>query len=465
MDKLKILVLDDEKRVRDEIEEFLIGRKFKVFKAGLPSESFEILKKQKIDIVILDIKLPEMDGIQVLDEIKSQYPEMEVIMISGHGDMTTVIDAMRNGASDYFQKPFRLLEINSAIERTKRFIELNKKFKEYKQSYDILSKELQKDIGHRLLGSSKAIKDTVNLMTKVAKADTTSVLITGESGTGKELIARGTHYLSNRNKQFFYSVNCSAIPESLFESEFFGHKKGSFTGATEDKVGWFEIANNGTLFLDEISDMPLNQQAKLLRVLEDKKVSKVGSHTAKSVNVRVIAASNQNLEKMVVEKKFRADLYHRLCSFIIHIPPLRERKEDIPILLKYFIKNYSNKMKKSFTQVDDNIFSTLSNYSFSGNIRELKNMVERAVIICDDDILSLKHFQSFGNLYEEPLNTQEESNNENDFDLENTERNLIKKALEKTNYNKSKTSELLKISWQSLDRRMKKFGLSENSNE
>ena len=463
MDKLKILVLDDEKRVRDEIEEFLIGRKFKVYKAGLPSEAFKILEKQKVDIIILDIKLPEMDGIQVLDEVKIQYPEIEVIMISGHGDMTTVIEAMRNGASDYFQKPFRLLEINNAIERTKRFIKLNNKLKEYKQNYDIFSKELQKDIGHRLLGSSKAIKDTVNLMTKVAKADTTTVMITGESGTGKELIARGIHYLSDRNKQFFYSVNCSAIPESLFESEFFGHKKGSFTGATTDKIGWFEIANNGTLFLDEISDMPLSQQAKLLRVLEDKKVSKLGTHTPKNVNVRVIAASNQNLEKMVKEKTFRADLYHRLCSFIIHIPPLRERREDIPILLKHFIKDYSNKMKKSFTQIDKNIISILSNYRFSGNIRELKNIVERAVIICDDDILSLKHFQSFGNSYIESLNTQDKLKAKINFDLENAEKILIIKALVKSNYNKSKTSELLNISWQSLDRRMKKFGLSENA--
>ena len=462
MDKLKILVLDDETRVRNEIEEFLIERNFKVLKAGLPSEAFKILKKQKVDIIILDIKLPEMDGIQVLDKIKNLYPEIEVIMISGHGDMTTVIEAMRNGASDYFQKPFRLLEINNAIERTKRFIKLNTQLKEYKKNYDILSKELQNDIGHRLLGSSKAIKDTVNLMTKVAKADTTTVMITGESGTGKELIAKGIHYLSDRNKQPFYSVNCSAIPESLLESEFFGHKKGSFTGATEDKTGWFEIANNGTLFLDEISDMPLAQQAKILRVLEEKKVAKIGTHTPKNINVRVIAASNQNLEEMVEDKKFRADLYHRLCSFTINIPPLRERKTDIPILLKHFIKDYSKKMKKSFTHVNDNIFSTLSNYKFSGNIRELKNMVERAIIICDDDILSLKHFQSFGSFFNKPINDQEELNNENDFDLEKCEKNLIKKALEKANYNKSKTSELLNISWQSLDRRMKKFNLSEN---
>lgn len=459
--KIKILILDDEKRVREEIEEFLHDRKFKSFNADTPTKAFKILENQNIDIVILDIKLPEMDGIQVLNKIKKQYPHIEVIMISGHGDMNTVIEALRNGASDYFQKPFRLYEINNAIERTKRFIKLNNKLKEYKTSYDIFSKELKKDIGHRLLGNSKAIKETVNLMSKVAKADTTSVLIAGESGTGKELVARGIHYLSERKNKFFYSVNCSAIPESLFESEFFGHKKGSFTGASEDKAGWFEIANNGTLFLDEISDMPLSQQAKLLRVLEEKKVAKIGTHTPKNVNVRVIAASNQNLEKMVEEKKFRADLYHRLCSFIIYIQPLRKRKEDIPILVTHFINDYSRKMKKSFNKIDNKIIETLKNYSFPGNIRELKNMVERAVIISDDDELSLKHFQSFGNSFREQEIITEEPNKQENYDLEYAERELIKKAFIKSNYNKSKTAELLNISWQSLDRRMKKYNISE----
>lgn len=457
MKKINILVLDDERRVRDEIEEFLLGNNYKVSKAGLPSQAFDILKQTEIDIAILDIKLPEMNGLSVLKEIKKQYPEIEVIMISGHGDMNSVIDAMRLGASDFFQKPFRLIEVNNAIERTKKFITLNQKLKEAEQNYSLLSKELYENIGQRLLGNSSALNNVIDLMTKVAKTDTTSVLITGESGTGKELVARGIHYLSVRNNHYFHSVNCSAIPESLFESEFFGHKKGAFTGATEDKSGWFEIANKGTLFLDEVSDMPMNQQAKLLRVLEEKKITRVGSHKSIDVDVRVIAASNQDIEKMSNERKFRFDLYHRLCSFIIHIPPLRERKKDIPLLLNYFIKNYSNKMAKPIKNIDKDILKKLTGYSFPGNIRELKNMIERAMILCEDDNLSLKHFQiiSKNNLAKNQyINATDEI-----FDIELVEHKLITKALEKANNNKSKAAALLNISWQSLDRRMKKYGM------
>ncbi len=456
MKNLNVLILDDEQRVRDEIEEFLTENEFPVFKAELPSQAFKIFDEISIDIAIVDIKLPEMDGIEVLKRIKEKHPNTEVIMISGHGDMQSVIEAMRLGATDYFQKPFRLLEINNAIERTKRFIKLNKKLQDAESSVSLLSKEIQENIGQRLLGKSPAITNIVNLMTKVARTDNTSVLITGESGTGKELIARGIHFLGNRKKNHFHSVNCSAIPETLFESEFFGHKKGSFTGAIEDKPGWFEISNKGSLFLDEISDMPINQQAKLLRVLEDKKVSKVGSRTAIDVDVRVIAASNRDLENMSENDRFRFDLYHRLSSFIIHIPPLRERREDIPLLLNYFITDFSDKMALSIKSIDPRIEKELINYDFPGNIRELKNIVERALILCEEGELRLDHFI---------LNPKKMSKNqivileENNLDLEQTERSLIIKALEKSGNNKSKASALLKISWQSLDRRMKKFGI------
>ncbi len=454
MKELKILVLDDEKRVREEIEEFLVRNNYTVYKAASPSEAFTVLKNIKIDIGIIDIKLPEMDGISVMKKIKAEDPSIEIIMISGHGDMSSVIDAMRLGAADYFPKPFRLMEINNAIERTKRFLDLNRKLQEVEESNTILSKELHANIGQRLLGNSMVLKDVVQLMTKVAKSDTTSVLITGESGTGKELIARGIHYLGNRNKKSFHSVNCSAIPESLFESEFFGHKKGAFTGAVDDKLGWFEIADKGTLFLDEISDMPLNQQAKLLRVLEEKKVSKVGSHKEISVDVRVIAASNRNLESMSEENKFRFDLYHRLSSFVIHLPPLRKRKEDIPVLLNYFIKEYSRRMAKPIKTIDPAILTDLKNYAFPGNVRELKNMVERAMIVCEGDSLNLDHF-----LFKRNKITKEDDSSDELLDIELSEKKLIMKALERSEYNKSKAAVLLNISWQSLDRRLKKYGI------
>jgi DNA-binding NtrC family response regulator len=457
MEKVKILVVDDEQRVRDEIAEFLIENKYHVFKAGLPSEAFDTLRENKIDIVILDIKLPEMDGLSVLKIIKENYPDLEVIMISGHGDMSSVIEAMRNGAADFFPKPFRLMDINVAIQRTTRYLSLNQKFKDLEKSYSLITKEIQKNIGHQLIGKSDAMKKVISMMAKVADVESTTVLITGESGTGKELVARGIHYLSNRNNQVFHSVNCSAIPESLFESEFFGHKKGSFTGAIEHKAGWFEIANKGTLFLDEIGDMPLSQQAKLLRVLEERKVSRVGSHDMVNVDVRVITASNQELMKMSEEKQFRLDLYHRISSFVIDLPPLRERREDIPILVDYFINYYALHLGKQIKRVDPAINRELEYYSFPGNIRELRNLVERAIIISDNGHLKLSDFLiGKANSAAHP---DKAPKGEEIWDLELAEQLLIKKALEKSSNNKSKAAELLHISWQSLDRRMKKFEL------
>ncbi|MCD4736994.1 MAG: sigma-54 dependent transcriptional regulator [Bacteroidales bacterium] len=458
MAKLKILIVDDEQRVRDEIGEFLLENKFKVYKAGLPSEAYEILKGNEIDIVILDIKLPEENGIIVLEKIKKKYPETEVIMISGHGDMKSVIEAMRRGAIDFFPKPFRLMDVFYSIQRTSKFMALHEQIKELKQNYILLAQEFQKEFGHQLIGDSKVMQDILSLMGKVASVGDTTVLVTGESGTGKELIARGIHYLSNRKDQFFHTVNCSAIPETLFESEFFGHRKGSFTGAIENKAGWFEIANNGTLFLDEIGDMPLGQQAKLLRVLEEKSVSRIGSREKISVDVRVIAASNQDLQNMSTKKEFRLDLYHRLSSFVIHIPPLHEHREDIPAIFSYFVDLYAGKLGKSIKKFDKTILSMMHRYEFPGNIRELRNMVERAMILSEGDQLRLSDFNFQGKeQIVEPV--MEQVSEIGDYDLEEAERRLIIRALQETGSNKSKAADLLKISWQSLDRRIKKFNL------
>ena len=461
-EKINILIVDDEPRVIDEIEEFLATKNFNVYRAGVPSVAFKILNKQLINIVILDVKLPEMDGLEVLLKIKKDFPDIEVIMISGHGDMDTVIQAMRNGASDYFAKPFRLVEINNAIMRTQRFIELNVQLKSAQQNVHSLSKKILNSIGNQLLGNSEAMKVLINMMGKVAKAENTSVLILGESGTGKELVAQGIHQLSSRGNKMFYSVNCSAIPESLFESEFFGHKKGSFTGAIEDKAGWFEIADNGTLFLDEISDMPMGQQAKLLRILEERKVSKVGSRESKDVNVRVIAASNTQLENLASENKFRLDLFHRLSVFVITIPPLRERKEDIPLLFDYYLNQYSIQMQKPLPKVDSRVLNSLEQYDFPGNIRELKNIIERAVILCDGDII-LPEYISFSGCTQSisaDTNTNvKNGNSQYNFDLEQHEKDLIQKAMAHTGNNKSKAAVLLNITWQALDRRMKKYEL------
>ena len=451
MNELNLLIVDDEKAYRENIEEFFSNSKIKTFSAELPSLAFDILKKNKIDIVILDLRLPEMNGLDVLKEIKKLYPGIEVIIITGHGDMDSVIKAMRLGAIDFFTKPFRLIEVQNAIERTKKFIYLQKKLNEVEMNYSLVSKELKEKFGNNIIGNSKEIKNVLNLMAKVAKAGNTSVLITGESGTGKELVARGIHSLSVRKDHYFYAVNCSAVPENLFESSFFGHKKGAFTGANEDKKGWFEIASGGTLFLDEIGDMPAAQQSKFLRVLEEKKIRKVGSHIEIPVDVRIIAATNKDAKKLVANNILRSDLYHRLSSFEIHIPPLRERIEDIPLLVDHFIELFSVNLKKNIKGINKNALEKLMTYNFPGNIRELKNMIEKAVILCDENKLSVGYFGFIDEKYSSEVVDR--------YNLQSIEKNIIEKALQKTRFNKTKAAELLNITRQALDRRIEKYRL------
>ncbi|MGD9977554.1 MAG: sigma-54-dependent transcriptional regulator [Bacteroidales bacterium] len=458
MKALKILVLDDEKIFREEIREFLENDGFTVLLSAKPSETFKVLAETEVDILILDLRLPEMDGLEVLKLVKAQYPEIEVIMITGHGDMDAVIQAMRHGAVEFFPKPFRLLDMRAAIQRTKRYITLNAEFKEINQTYALISKELIESVGNEILGQTPEINNVIDLMGKVAKADNTSVLVTGESGTGKELVARGIHFLSNRKKSYFYAVNCSAIPESLFESEFFGHKKGSFTGATEDKAGWFEIAHGGTLFLDEVVEMQPAMQSKLLRVLEERKIRRIGSSVDIPVDVRIIAATNQDVSKLIASGRFRTDLYYRLNSFEIHIPPLRERKEDIPILLNYYVTLQSQKLGKKISSIDSAILRAMMLYNFPGNVRELRNMIERAIILSDGSKLSLKNFTGLTLSTEQATPTSVIGDDV--FDLDLIEKIVIMKALEKTGYKKTETAQLLNITRQSLDRRLEKYEIN-----
>jgi len=459
MKNLNILILDDEKGIRNELKDFFQLYDYNAYIAELPSKAFEILKKNDVDIMILDIQLPEMDGIEVLKKVKSEYPEIEVIMITGHGDQDSIIQSLRYGAFDFFKKPFRTIELKSAVERTQKFIDLTNRLEEISNSYSSIAEELQKEIGTTIIGNSPQMQNVMKLVFKVAQFDDTSVLITGESGTGKELIARSIHLLSNRKNTMFYPVNCSAIPEHLFESEFFGHKKGAFTGASESKPGWFEIANHGTLFLDEIGDLPIFQQTKFLRVLEDKKVRRIGTHREIEVDVRIISATNQDLEQLAEAEKFRLDLLHRLNSFVINIPPLRERKEDIPPLIEHYVKFFSEKMRKPIKTIEQKVFDFLSDYEFKGNIRELKNLVERAVILSDNGIIKTRDFpiKIKAGYYDNNSNANEIS--EENLDLQLAEKKLIRKALQRADNNKTKAAKLLNISWYALDRKMKKHEL------
>jgi DNA-binding NtrC family response regulator len=448
MVNLRVLIIDDEVMYSKEVAEFLKSLNYQVVIANHPFEGLKILEQQEIDLIVLDIKMPEMDGITLLKKVRELYPNIEVIMITGHGDMDSVIDALRLGALDFINKPFGAFEIQSSIERCRRFIELSTNYKEMKEHYNAAANELKSKFGHEIIGESESIQKVISLMSKVSQTNDTSVLITGESGTGKELVARGIHYLSDRRNNYFFDVNCSSIPESLFESEFFGHSRGSFTGAVSEKAGWFEVANKGTLFLDEIGDMPLSQQIKLLRVLEQRKIRRVGSTKDIDVDVRIIAASNQDLEKLVKENKFRMDLYHRLKSFTIHLEPLRERKSDISILLHFFVTNLSTKMRKNIQKIDKEVYEKLARYNFPGNIRELKNLVERAIIIADSNELKLKDFAL-------PF-IDKTSDREELFCLEEIEKKAILRVLQETKY-KNEAAKLLGITPQSLERRIKKY--------
>ncbi|MFA7026120.1 MAG: sigma-54 dependent transcriptional regulator [Candidatus Cloacimonadaceae bacterium] len=457
MTKLNILIVDDEPRIREELCEFLQASGYHCFEAGTPIAAMHEIQHNSIDLVILDINLPQKDGITVLKEIKELDDNIEVLMITGQGDMDLAIRAMRNGAADFFNKPINPDEVLQSIERTKRYLKLSKQCRQVQISYDRLFEELSHGIALRLIGESKTMRILKREIESAAQNPDVSVLITGESGTGKELVARSIHYLSERKNKCFYAVNCAAIPEALFESEFFGYVKGAFTGAGTDKQGWFEAADKGTLFLDEIADMQAFMQAKLLRVTEDGKVHRLGSNRDLNVDVRIISATNRNIVHAVNRGTFRQDLFHRLNTFQINIPPLRERPEDIPILVEHFVRHFAQKTGKAITEIEAAVLDILLQHPLKGNVRELKNILERAIIACDEDKLKLKHFHDF-NLHS-ASGSQPCGKDDDILDLEILEKNAIIKALKQTKDNKTQAAKLLNISWQALERRIVKYGL------
>ncbi|HKK43054.1 MAG TPA: sigma-54 dependent transcriptional regulator [Bacteroidales bacterium] len=460
--KLGALVLDDDPVIRNMLRSVLKD-KLEVYAVEAPSVAFRILKNEKIDFLICDFRLPEMDGLKVLEKVKEEYPGIAVIMISSAGDMDTVIVALRNGAVDFLKKPFSPNEILVALERTRKFSELNTDLSRYKKKNTLLNEVVNDELGTSIVGSSPAIKTIREQMSLVAGTPDTSVLITGESGTGKELVARGIHSLSRRKEELFCAVNMSAVPESLFESEFFGHKKGSFTGALTDKAGWFETANGGTLFLDEIGEMTMSLQVKLLRVLEDRKFTRVGTQNEQVFDARILAATNKNIEELSSGKTLRVDLYHRLSTFIIEVPPLRERLSDLHELVDHFVDKLSRKLGKQVRNVHKDVCAMLSSYSFPGNIRELKNIIERAIIICTSDEITPDNI-IMGNTGLHNRGAAQQVTET--YDLAEIEKHTIVKALKAVNYNKAEAARLLNIEWNALYRRINKYHIelpSENS--
>ncbi|WP_340074642.1 sigma-54 dependent transcriptional regulator [Leptobacterium sp. I13] len=374
----KILLIEDEAAIRRVLVKILSeeSEMYEVDEAADGVEGIEKIKKEEYDLVLCDIKMPKMDGVEVLENAKKIKPEIPFVMISGHGDLDTAVNTMRLGAFDYISKPpdlNRLLNtVRNALDRKKLVVE---------------NKELKKKVskGYEMIGDSKGITNIKDIIEKVAPTDA-RVLITGPNGTGKELVAHWVHQKSERAKGPMIEVNCAAIPSELIESELFGHIKGAFTSAVKDRAGKFETANGGTIFLDEVGDMSLSAQAKVLRALQENKISRVGSDKDIKVDVRVIAATNKDLKKEIEEGKFREDLYHRLAVILIEVPALNDRRDDIPLLITHFTKKIAEEQGSAVKTFTDKAIKLLQAYDWTGNIRELRNVIERLIILGGEEV-------------------------------------------------------------------------------
>jgi len=453
MDKLKVLIIDDERPFTEELAEFFRNSGFEPYQAITGEEGLTALEQKDIDLLILDVRLPGVNGLDILKEVKEKYPNLEVIIVSAHGDMDTVIKAMRLGAIDYLRKPFRLVDIQIAVERTRKFLQLQHRIKQMEEKNSLISKSLEERIDRHWIGASSQIREVLDLAMTVSRFPDTNVLITGESGTGKENIARIIHFASSRKDHLLCTVNSSSITDSLMESEFFGHKKGSFTGAVTDKKGFFEVCDHGTLFFDEIADMPLNLQAKVLRAIEEKKITRVGDTEQIATDFRIISATNHDIDRLVAEKKFRLDLLHRLNTLHIHIPPLRERPDDIDPLLHYFVEDFSKKINKQLPGMDREVVPALKQYGFPGNVRELKNMAERAVILSKGESLTVHDFPVKAAF---SIAITDESGKQT---LTEIEMEMIRLVLQRCDYNQKAAAVQLGITRDALIRKMKKYGI------
>lgn len=374
----KILIIDDERAIRRALREILEFEEFEVDEAENGREGLDKAKADNYDIIFCDIKMPELDGMEVLDGLQKSKVDSPVIMISGHGNIETAVQAIKKGAFDFIEKPLDLNRILVTIRNAKDKTVLIEEKK-------VLKKTVKRFKGSSIIGETEEIIQIKEMIEKVAPSDA-RVLVTGENGTGKELVARSLHEQSSRNSQPFIEVNCAAIPAELIESELFGHEKGAFTSAVKQKKGKFELASGGTLFLDEIGDMSANAQAKVLRALQENVIQRVGGEKDIKVNARVVAATNKNLREEIENGNFREDLYHRLAVILIHVPALNERRDDIPMLAEHFMSMVCAEHGIARKSYDESALTALSKTDWSGNIRELRNIVERLVILCDDVI-------------------------------------------------------------------------------
>ncbi|HKO96077.1 MAG TPA: sigma-54 dependent transcriptional regulator [Pyrinomonadaceae bacterium] len=437
MARKSILVVDDEKSQREILEMILSGEGYDVTTASSGEAAMKFAKDRRFDLALTDLKMTGMDGIELLQHLLGLDSSIIVILLTAHGSIESAKEALRRGAFDYLEKPYDKTALLGTIDRAL-------------QRLDALDTEI--------VSASPKMESVKRMILKVARSNST-VLIRGESGTGKELIARATHNQSPRAQDMFQAVNCAAINENLLESELFGHEKGSFTGAHAEKKGLFEIADRGTLFLDEIAELDVAMQAKLLRALQERKIRRVGGTHEISVDVRVIAATNRDLRAMVADGRFRDDLYYRINVLSVDVPPLRERREDIPVLIDYFLKKHTRNTSRLVRGLTAETRKLMNDYSWPGNVRQLESAIERAILLCEGDEITIDDL---------PLEVKQEARPvaEGAFKLpaegisfEDVERDLIMQAMEQTDYNITKSAKLLGLTFRTLQYRLEKFGI------
>ena len=443
----KILVIDDEVQIRTLLSRMLGLEGYEVCQAGDCGAALKQLELHTPDVVLCDVFLPDGNGVDLVLAMKKKSPNVEIILLTAHGNIPDGVQAIKNGAFDYITKGDdnnKIIPLVSrAVEKAQMNVRLEKLENKIAKTYSIDS----------ILGESKVLKDALALAQKVSVTDV-PVLLTGETGTGKEVFAQAIHYNSKRAKQSFVAVNCSSFSKELLESEMFGHKAGSFTGALKDKKGLFEEANNGTIFLDEIGEMAFELQAKLLRILETGEFIKIGDTKPTHVNVRIIAATNRNLPEEIAANHFREDLFYRLSVFQVHLPPLRERTGDVRLLAKAFVKNLSERMGRTITEITPAFIETLEQQPWKGNIRELRNVIERCLIVCEGEQLDITDLplEIQNTHYEQSSGTSPDS-----FELSAMERRHIARVLEYTKGNKTETARLLKIGLTTLYRKIEEY--------
>jgi DNA-binding NtrC family response regulator len=453
MSQEKVLIVEDEVNERTGLAELISAWGYRTETASDGVEGYEKIASWSPSMVVTDLKMPRMGGLELLERLSSSSQTVAVIVVTAQGTIDSAVQAMRMGAYDYVTKPIDTSRLKTILQNASSLLGA-------KVELEITRRKLR-DAGSlgTLIGSSKKMQEIFRLIEMVAPS-TASVLITGASGTGKELVARTTHELSSRRNKPFVAINCAAIPETLIESEIFGHEKGAFTGAVERRTGCFELAEGGTLLLDEIGEMPIATQAKLLRVLEDRKLRRLGSKVETTVDVRVLAATNKIPEEAVARGELRNDLYYRLNVFNIHMPPLREHKEDIPDLVQSLLNDMSSKHGRKVATVSEAVLNLFRNYSWPGNVRELRNTLERAVIVCDGAVVETKHLPpGFG---QTTVRTSSDDSDGIRLSVGTTvgeaEKLLILKTLESTNNNKTRAAEILAISLKTLHNKLKEYG-------